>query len=182
MPKANKKKKIKKKEAKQQSPIVPDEIQKVIQNLDEDSKINLLHIYTNIFTPIVTKLSKEGEGEGGVVNNMFKGQMSEIKKFHDRPCPEDEKLARVIGATNKLTQAFSLLDKSDLGELTGIVNSTSQKNIPMESLKRIVHEYAMKKIDNVMSNILGEVFQESNSDLIHESSNYLFTIIEQLYE
>mgnify|MGYP006315897149 FL=1 len=108
--------------------------------------------------------------------------MSEIKKFHDRPCPEDEKLARVIGATNKLTQAFSLLDKSDLGELTGIVNSTSQKNIPMESLKRIVHEYAMKKIDNVMSNILGEVFQESNSDLIHESSNYLFTIIEQLYE
>ena len=36
MPKANKQRQLTKKEAKQQSPIVPDEIQKVIQNLDEE--------------------------------------------------------------------------------------------------------------------------------------------------
>jgi len=183
MPKTNKTPQLTKKEQKQQrqqSKPIPQDIINIIVNLDEDGKRNLLSIYDDILTPTVQKLSSiQGEG---TLNNLLKEQALQIKKYHDIPVQEDEKLARVIGATNKLTSVFKMIEPNDRAEIANIVNTTSQKGMPMESIKKVVHEFAMKKIDLFLKIALNGIFDEENKELINSFSDYIFAIIEQSYE
>ena len=159
---------------------VPPEIENIINSLDEDSKMSLLTIYSDVFTPFINKITSiEGEG---FIHETIKENTKDIKKFHDIPCEEDEKLARVIHATTRLTGVFKGLKPDDKADITNLVNSTSQKNIPMVSLNKTMKDFIMNKLDLIVTDILNTIFEESNKELINGISDYLFSVIEQSYE
>lgn len=182
MPKTNKAPKLTKKEQRQQQQPkpIPQELLDIIISLDEDGKRSLLSIYDDILTPTVQKFSSiQGEG---TINDLLKKQALKIKKYHDVPVQEDEKLARVISATNKLTSLFKMIQPNDRAEIANIVNTTSQKGMPMESIKKVVYEFAVKRIDLFLKIALNGIFDEDNKELINSFSDYMFAVIEESYK